>query len=339
VIIKGLRKNGVEVIECNARSSNRLLDFAKILRKHETLDYDAVILGSRGVYCGQPLVPIIRRRTKKPIVFDAMITLYETDVIDRRSVKASSVKAKLWYFLDYAALHSADLILSDTNVHAKYFSSLYNVEANKFHRVLVGSDDEHFHPMSIRKSNDTFLVLFWGGFIPLQGVEYIVQAAKLLEKHRDIKFELRGFGQTHSEIMDLSKKLRLQNVTFVPERVSYDRLPYYVAKADVCLGVFGKTEKAKRVIPNKAVEALAMKKPLITGDSPATREILTNMKNCVLVPMANPKAIADAVLALKEDKKLREKIAGNGYILFKEKLCPKAIGKQLKSTLMEFTDR
>ena len=78
-----------------------------------------------------------------------------------------------------------------------------------------------------------------------------------------------------------------------------------------------------------------MSKPLITGNSPAARELLTNMDNSLLVPMANPKMLADAILTLKEDKNLRDRIAKNGYALFKRKLTPRTIGAGLKSILTE----
>jgi glycosyltransferase involved in cell wall biosynthesis len=307
----------------------------KLLKKHVGLKYDVIILGARGEYYGQPLVPFLKRITKKPMVFDAMLTLYETDVEDRKLVNKESVKARLWYFIDYNALHAANLILSDTDTHAKHYSSFYNVELNNFRRVLVGSDDEVFCPRAAKKETNHFLVLFWGGFIPLQGVKHIIRAAKLLERHEDIRFELRGCGQTYNDDFELAKNLGAKNILFNPSWVSYNELSDHIAKADVCLGIFGETKKAQRVIPTKAAETLAMRKPLITGDSPAAREILVNMENCLLVPMANPKAIADAVLALKNDKELRDRIAENGYALFKETLSPKAIGKQLKTALME----
>lgn len=336
VILKGLKKNGVEVIECNSRSCNRFLDYINIFKKLLKLRYNVIMVGARGKYYGQPLMPIISRITRKLIVFDAILTLYETQVVDRRNVDRGSFKAKFLYHLDNSALHNANLVLSDTNAHSKYYSSFYGVEFNKFRRVLVGSDDEVFYPRP-NNENDCFLVMFWGGFIPLQGVQYIIQAAKLLENENDIKFEIRGFGQTYNEVLELSKSLKIKNVTFVSNWIPYEALPNHIAKADVCLGIFGGTEKAKRVIPNKTVEALAMKKPLITGNSPAAREILKDGENCILVPMANPKALAEAILILKEDKKLRDKIAENGYRLFKERFTPKAIGKGLKSILEELT--
>lgn len=335
VLIKGLRKNGVEVVECNSQSVTRIIDYFKLLTSHQALKYDVIILGARGMYYGQPLVPFIKRITSKPVVFDAMLTLYERSVLDRKIVSINSINAALLYLLDYNALHGANLVLSDTNAHSCYYSRFYDIDSKKIRRVLVGSDDEIFYPRQIKREDDCFNVLFWGGFIPLQGVKYIIKAAKLLENHKDIKFELRGFGQTYKEAVELSRRIKTENAVLIPNWLPYEDLPDYIAKADVCLGIFGETEKAKRAIPNKAVETLAMRKPLITGNSPAAREILTSMDNSLLVPMANSKILADAILTLKEDKNLRDRIAENGYQLFRKKLAPKVIGSSLKLALTE----
>jgi glycosyltransferase involved in cell wall biosynthesis len=214
-----------------------------------------------------------------------------------------------------------------------YFYDQFGINKTKFRRVFVGSDDKIFFPRSVSKEDDNFLVVFWGTYIPLQGVEHIVHAAKLLENREDIKFEMIGSGRTFSFVKQLSERLRSNNISFFTKWIPYEKLPIYVAQADVCLGIFGGTQKATRVIPNKAFEALAMEKPLITGDSSAAREALTDMKNCVLCEMANSKAIAESIMLLKDDERLRKKIATNGYNLFKTKFTPRVIGKELKEHL------
>jgi len=157
----------------------------------------------------------------------------------------------------------------------------------------------------------------------------------LLQNQKDVLFKLIGSGRTFNLVKNLSERLRLKNVSFLTKWTPYQQLPNHIAKADLCLGIFGDTPKAKRVIPNKAFEALAMGKPLITGDSPATREALINMEDCILCEMANPKAIAESILVLKEDEKLRKKIAKNGYKLFRERFTPRVIGRELKGYLNE----
>ncbi len=49
-----------------------------------------------------------------------------------------------------------------------------------------------------------FNVLFWGNYIPLQGIKYIILAAKELEKHSDICFTLIGKGQDYNNIYNFS---------------------------------------------------------------------------------------------------------------------------------------
>lgn len=335
VLIRGLRQNNVEVVECNSRSVNRLVDYLKLLIIQKTINFDVIILGARGVYYGQPLVPLVKRLTNRPVVFDAMLTLYETYITDRKIAPPGSIKAKFLYLLDYNALHSSDLVFADTYSHAQYYSQFYGVTPKKFRRLLVGSDDTVFYPRQNKTDNAYFRVIFWGGFIPLQGVKYIIKAAKLLQNYKDIKFELRGSGQTYDESLKLAKYLNTKNLTFFPNKLSYNELPDYVAKADICLGIFGGTRKANHVIPNKAIEAIAMQKPLITGISSAINEIFTDKENCLLVPMADPKAIAEAILNLKQDKKLRDNIAKNSYNLYCRRFSPKIIGKEYKSFLIE----
>jgi len=224
----------------------------------------------------------------------------------------------------------------DTTEHIKYFNEEFRISEKKFRRIFVGSDDEIFYPRKNAKNNDTFTITFYGSFIPLHGLQYIVRAAKLLEEYKDIKFEILGSGQTYNFIRDLSEKLKICNIMFIKERVKYEEIPNFITKSDVCLGIFGDTAKAKRVIPNKVYEALAMGKPLITGDSPAIKECgIVNRKNTLLVEMANPEAIANAILELKDDEKLRNDIAKNGLALFKENFTPKIIGKGVKKVLEE----
>lgn len=335
IIVQGLRQNGVEVIECNAyyispyKPSLSPLRYPKkyiqLIKKHAKLSYDVLVTS----YSGQLVMPLVKFITRKPVVLDAFLGWYEM-VLDIEAESSNS-----WYYLDAFSLKSADLVLSDTIEHINYFHDQFGTDKTKFRRIFVGSDDKIFFPRSVNKEDDKFLVVFWGTFIPLQGVQYIVQAAKLLEDQNDVTFEILGYGKTFSSVRNLSKQLRSKNVSFFTKWVPYQELPNYVAKADVCLGIFGDTPKAKRVIPNKDFEALAMRKPLITGDSPAAREALTNMKNCILCEMANPKAIAESIMVLKDDEGLRKKIATNGYNLFQEKFTPKVIGKELKKYLNE----
>jgi glycosyltransferase involved in cell wall biosynthesis len=184
----------------------------------------------------------------------------------------------------------------------------------------------------LRRDSNHIRVLFYGKFIPLQGIPYIIKAAKLLEKDRDIEFEIIGSGQLSENIKKLAQEMNIQNVSFI-DWVNYRELPAHIQRADICLGIFGNTPKARRGIPIKVYEALSMKKPVITGNSPAAREVFDHKINSILCEMANSKALAESILLLKKDKKLREDIAEAGFQLYQNHFSTKQIAKKFENAL------
>ena len=169
--------------------------------------------------------------------------------------------------------------------------------------VFVGAEPESFPVVQLRstypKKNRNFLVLFYGQFIPLHGIETIVRAARLLAA-KPIKFVIVGEGQEAEDISTLLNEHPLDNLSWI-KWIEYMQLQVKIQQADICLGIFGDSEKASRVIPNKVFQILHSGKPLITRDSPAIRELLNpDMTGVYLVPAASPEALADAILTARE---------------------------------------
>jgi len=337
IIIEGLRKNDIEVIECNVGSLlgrhrgffpfNYINLIKKFFEVKIRSGFDAIIVGYSMVGSFIDIF-LARLLTRKTIIFNPSISLYETLVSDRRIVRNFFLK-KVLYYVEKCAYFLADIVLMDTNQHVNYISKQFGIRKRKIKKVFVGAEQSIFYPRKTVKDDNNFLVLFYGKFIPLHGIEYIIKAAKILENEKNLKFLIIGRGQTSKEIMHLASKLRIKNVSFI-DWVKYEDLPVFINKADVCLGIFSKGEKAMRVIPNKAFQVLATKKPLITGSSPAAIEIFTHKKNVVLCDMANPKALSTSILLLKENEKLRQDISRSGYMLFKEAFTPEKVGEAVK---------
>ena len=337
VLVKGLALNGIEVAHC--RTTARRLPFAylDLMRQFEG-NVDVVLVCTPG----QHLVPIARwlvRHKRIPIILDAMYSEYDTYVNDRRTVWQYSVGALRYYAIDRLSCHLADTVIVDTDLNAKYFQHTFRMPPARMRRIFVGSDDEVFVPLPKSEDDGTFRVGFVGGFIPLQGVNYIVQAAKILEREEDVHFFLVGAGQTYPAAIELAARLNVRNITFHPW-MAYESLPGFLKNSDVCLGIFGDSDKAKRVIPTKAFDALAMAKPLVTGDSPAAKEAgFKDRENAFLVEMQNPSAIARAILEAKSNNELRQHVAEQGHRLFKQRFTPKVIGATLKAVLEELAPR
>lgn len=315
VLINGLRQNGVEIFECNSRKK-RFLKYFDLIRKYRGMrnKYDLMLVG----FPGYQAMILARWLSRKPIIFDAFSSLYDSMVFDRKIVRPESLKARYYWFLDWLSCRLADRIILDTQAHIDYFVKKFNIPPGKFTRVFVGADDRVMKPQAEKRNDGCFLVHFHGSHIPLQGVKYILEAAKILQAE-NIKFNIIG-----SKIKKASERYDLPNVSFM-ENSSYEELPQYMAEADVCLGIFGNTDKAQRVIPNKVFEALAVGRPVLTGDSLAIKELLIDRENALFCRMADAKDLADKIMELKNNADLREKIARNGHRLFSEKLTSQKI--------------
>ena len=112
---------------------------------------------------------------------------------------------------------------------------------------------------------DAFRVLFVGKFTPLHGLPFMVEAANRLKDVPDIVFHFVGSGQMSDEIHDTARRLNLENVRFT-DWIPYEQLHRFLQGWGVCLGIFGTSDKAARVIPGKVFVALSAGKAVITAD-------------------------------------------------------------------------
>jgi glycosyltransferase involved in cell wall biosynthesis len=208
----------------------------------------------------------------------------------------------------------------------------FNFPRDKIDTVFVGSNNKLFPPAESIPQDMPFRVLQFGTYIPLHGLDTIIRAAKILEKDKEIKFKVVGRGQLEEEIKGLAKDLESANLEF-SDWVPVEELYRLIADSHVCLGIFGTTEKTKRVIPSKAFDTLAVGTPLVSGDTPAMREAFTNKENILIVPLNDHEALAKAILELKEDPELRKKIATGGHKLYRDIFTPEALGKQFIEVL------
>ena len=332
MLLKGFKGNNVNVILCSSMASSYLIRYCKALYKYILCNKNSVKLVFIGFF-GQPLVPIIKKLTKKPIVLDAFVSAYDTMCFDRKKFKPNSLAGKFFFWLDKYSCENSDKILLDTNAHIDYFIHTFGLPMNKFQRIYVGADESIFYPRETERDNNCFRVFYYSSYLPLHGTEYIIQAAKLLERKKDIKFTLIGDGQQKNQIHKLAQEIGINNVSFI-DWIPYENLPLEIAKSDICLGGhFSDIEKAKRVIAGKTFQFIAMKKPVIVGDCQANSELFRHKENAYFVKMADAYSLSESILALRDNASLMEKIAQNGYNTFMEKCNTNAIMKEIKNII------
>jgi glycosyltransferase involved in cell wall biosynthesis len=162
----------------------------------------------------------------------------------------------------------------------------------------VGVDiDEQMVGESNQTPQQMLTLFFAGTFIPLHGLKYIIEALDLLRKKgKRFRFILVGRGQEDKMIDAMIRNLKLSDSIERHSFLPYNRLLNLMKDADICLGIFGDTKKAKMVIPTKVFDYAAMNKIFITGDSKAMRELFTEESDFVGCSFADGKMLFDKLM-------------------------------------------
>ena len=188
--------------------------------------------------------------------------------------------------------------------------------------AFVGAEERIFSPGWA--AEEPFTALFVGKLIPLHGVETILAAARLAP---GLRLRIVGSGQLESLLEG-----KPANVEWV-RWVEYEQLPQELHRAGAALGIFGTSDKALRVIPNKAFQALACGTPLVTADTPAARELLVHEHSALLVPPGDPTALADALLRLAADPELARRLGDGGRAAYEAQASEPVLGARWRAVL------
>ena len=292
----------------------------RLARAPVTEEVDALLVG----YPGQFDVWSAKRHGR-PVVFNAMVSLYDTFVEDRERFRDGSLPARTLRRLDRAAFRAADIVVADTRANADFMRELAGIDEVAV--CYLGAEERLFRP-TWRRSGD-FHVLFVGKPAPLHGLDVILEAARLLP---DVPFRVVGTGQV-THLLDA----RPSNVEHVPW-VEYERVADEYARAGCALGIFGASGKANRVIPHKTFQALAVGAPLVTSDTAAARELLVDGRDSLLVER-NADALAEAIVRLRDDPELAERIGAGGRATFEREASESVLGARWREVLERAIER
>lgn len=331
-VISCLRGAGVDVVERHVpvwegrehKFSAGLGSALHLARAERSLfrrldgDFDALVVG----YPGHLDLPAAKRAARKrPVVFNPLVSLADTLVSDRRRYAADSRMATILRAVDRAAFRAADLVVADTAAQAAFFEEL---GARRVAVCFVGAEERLFTPEW--RPPAEFTCLFVGKLIPLHGLETILEAAR---RAPELRFRLIGSGQLQPLLERLPDNVDRR------AWVDYERLPDELRACGCALGIFGTTPKARRVIPNKVFQALACGAPVVTADTPASRELLANERSALLVPPGDADALVHALRRLAADPELARRIAAGGLSAYRARASEAILGERWRALIAE----
>lgn len=314
ILREGLLQAGVEVTEIHAdiwegdadksqlSRAQMVLRLLRLLLVYPVLIYrylrapqhDLVMVPYLGQFDVIVLWPFATLRGR-PVVLDLFLSLYDTVVNDRKMVQPGTIVARVLKALERLSCCAADIVLLDTSAHAERIAGMLGLDPAKFDAVPVGAEPGAFAQVATHVPHaGRTRILFYGQLIPLHGVETILDAARS-ERGQQFDWHLIGSGQDQPLVADALAACQLDHITW-DRWVPYEDLAKAIEASDICLGIFGTSDKAASVVPNKVYQSLFAKRPVITRDSPALREVFARADPALcLVPAADPAAILDAI--------------------------------------------
>lgn len=186
--------------------------------------------------------------------------------------------------------------------------------------------------------NDKFVVLYAGNVGLSQGLEVVLDAAALLRDQPDVLFQIVGAGSSKADLMAEAERRQLSNVQFLPLQAEAD-VPELYAACDVAL-IPLRRGLAQNSVPCKTYSIMSSARPYIASvDEGSNVWKLTERADCgVCIPPENARALAQAVLELKADRKRRQLMGVNGRAFVEWQFARDVITQRYRQALEELVE-
>jgi len=250
---------------------------------------------------GWPLIATLHH----PITVDRDLELADTTSPWRR------VTLRRWYgFLRMQARVAAQVprIVTVSKSSARDIESQMGVPADRMHVVPVGVDHERFRPIKGIERRTDLIMTTASSDVPLKGLVPLLEALAKVRTERSV------------ELVVIGKKKQGSKIPAVLERLGLEGAVRFVGGIDDEGLVRLYNEVALAVVPSlyegfslPAIEAMACGTPLLATTGGALPEVIgTDGTTGMLVPPGDPSALADALLRLLDDDRLRARLGAAG---------------------------
>lgn len=217
------------------------------------------------------------------------------------------------------------------------------IQSEKLHLVPNGTNTDMFYnrsdeAISLRAElglTDRFIAIYAGIHGIAQGLETLVEAARLLGDEPDMHFLFVGEGPVKSEVIALAQMYQLDNVTFHSE-VPREQMPILLSAADVALVPLRNLALFRGARPSKMFDAWACQTPTLISVDGEARRILEEVGAGVFVEPENPRALAEALLWLKDRPEERRQMGLAGRQAALERYSLQAAARRLEEILAAF---
>jgi glycosyltransferase involved in cell wall biosynthesis len=227
------------------------------------------------------------------------------------------ISIKKWEKSEIDWCNKYDYLITVIEEAVERYSSLgvqkdkMSVVANYVNLETFKIDD--FDESITNKLNHHKTLTYVGGFDNHRGLESLISAIpKIVKSVKGFKLILVGSGRNYSDIVALSKTLRIENYISFEGWQSHKLLPSYIQASDMCIIPHLKTEHTDNTIPHKLFQYMLLKKPVLASNCKPIERIINEAK-CGLIYRSNDADdLAQKAIKLFNHSEIK-KFGENGY--------------------------
>ena len=242
-------------------------------------------------------------------------------LIAKKAFKRNSMAHKVFSKYEKRCFQQADRIITVTKKIKDIIVERYKIPDSNIYVISNGVDPGMFSP-DVKGEHilkelgwERNKIVFWlGNFKPWQGLGYLISAApEILEKLPDTRFMIVGGGDGEKELRERAKRLGIDDKVAFIGKVEHSDVPVYISTADVCIAYFSiRGKESTDLSPLKLYEYLSCGKPVVGCNIGGVGDFL-ECYNCGLgVEPGKPGLLAEAVVKLLTNDKLRSEMGRNG---------------------------
>jgi len=215
----------------------------------------------------------------------------------------------IWFSVAKATASKAKKVTVDAECLKDIWINM-GVPDEKIEVIPFGVDTKRFNPdidgSDIRKKlhidEEDEVVISTRPFYSDYNIGCLIRAIpSVLAKHKNVKFIVKGSGPLGNHLKNLAKRLNISSTVRFVGIVPRNEFPKYLSAADIYVSTCLVDSTSVSLL-----EAMAYGLPPVVTDIPGNREWIDNEKNGLLYPPQNSKALAEKIIQLIEDKRLRK---------------------------------
>lgn len=235
--------------------------------------------------------------------------------------------------LEKRCLRSADYVTTISNNMLAQLKSKITQKSTQTGLVENWADTELIKPIDDKSwlknkmgyPESTFLIVCSGNIGEKQGVGQILPVAKMLKDHENIQFLILGDGAKKQALAKQRQEQNIDNIR-LGDLVPKPQLNRMLNGADIQL-VLQKKMAADSFFPSKYINIVSAGIPSVVTARPHTElySIAEEYETSIVVEPENAQMLAEAILRLYKDKKLRSALSDNARRLALERYGKDAI--------------